>query len=129
MTAVLFFWSAPEATGAAGRPQLTQGRPMLLRTMPTILDAVAVAFEVPRDDLVGRVRTQQVAEARHAAVWIARKTTRLSYSQIGRKLGGRDHTTTLASHGRAVALHAADREFRASAEQALALVEEVFNAW
>jgi hypothetical protein len=48
-------------------------------------------------DLVSARRDKKVAVARHEAFWRCRTETRLSLPQIGKRFGGRDHTTVL--HG------------------------------
>lgn len=45
-------------------------------------------------EILGRSRLKTVAKARHAAWWLCRRTTDLSYPQLG-KLFGRDHTTII----------------------------------
>jgi len=66
--------------------------------MPSvILDAVAQVTNVPVDALTSKRREKQVAYARHLAMHLMRDVAHQSYAQIGRILGGRDHTTVL--HG------------------------------
>ena len=45
-------------------------------------------------------RTKRVCRARHEYFWLCRQRTTLSYPQIGRSCGNRDHTTVL--HGERV---------------------------
>ena len=42
-------------------------------------------------------RTRAVARPRQIAMWLCKQHTTRSYSDIGRRFGGRDHTTVL--HG------------------------------
>jgi chromosomal replication initiator protein len=42
-------------------------------------------------------RVRRIARPRQIAMYLARQLTKMSYPQIGRRLGGRDHTTIL--HG------------------------------
>ena len=66
--------------------------------MPSvILDAVALVTNIPVDALTSKRREKQVAYARHLAMYLLRDVAHQSYAQIGRLLGGRDHTTVL--HG------------------------------
>ncbi len=66
--------------------------------MPSvILDAVAQVMNVPVEALTSKRREKQVAYARHLAMYLLRDIAQQSYAQIGRLLGGRDHTTVL--HG------------------------------
>jgi chromosomal replication initiation ATPase DnaA len=66
-------------------------------SLKAILFAVAAAFRVPVVDIVSHRRPRRICDARHAAYRIARDLTLLTLPQIGRHIGGRDHTTVL--HG------------------------------
>ena len=66
--------------------------------MPSvILDAVAHVTNIPVDAITSKRREKQVAYARHLSMYLLRDLAHQSYAQIGRLLGGRDHTTVL--HG------------------------------
>ncbi|MGH2716210.1 MAG: chromosomal replication initiator protein DnaA [Thermoleophilaceae bacterium] len=60
-----------------------------------IVDAAAQEFGVPRDALLGRDRRRDVSRARQIAMYLARDLTGHNLSEIGRGIGGRDHTTVL----------------------------------
>ena len=62
-----------------------------------ILTAVAKRYGVGRATLICHTRDRRSCEARFAAVWWLLRLTALSTPQIGRLLGGRDHTTVLAA--------------------------------
>jgi chromosomal replication initiator protein len=63
--------------------------------MAEILDATARAFEVSPQALLARDRRPEVARARHVAMYMARVLTTHSLPEIGRMIGGRNHTTVL----------------------------------
>ncbi|MBN1152515.1 MAG: chromosomal replication initiator protein DnaA [Dehalococcoidia bacterium] len=63
----------------------------------TIIHAVAEVFDVPVEDLIGKKRDRKTSLARHAAMYLMRKVTACSFSDIGRELGNRNHATVL--HG------------------------------
>ncbi len=48
------------------------------------------------DDILRRDRSKSVCEARHVAIWLARRKFGLSYPELGREFG-RDHTTCLSA--------------------------------
>jgi chromosomal replication initiation ATPase DnaA len=50
---------------------------------------------VTRVELFGIRRTQHISDARQAVMALACKLTRMSTPDIGRRIGGRDHTTVL----------------------------------
>lgn len=62
-----------------------------------IIDETAEKYEVSKADILSHVRDPKLVIPRHEIMWRARKETEMSYPQIGRKLGERDHTTVM--HG------------------------------
>lgn len=61
----------------------------------SIFDGVANYFNVRISDIKGRRRTKQVVLPRQTAMYLIRKLTDHSLSEIGELCGGRDHTTIL----------------------------------
>lgn len=62
-----------------------------------IIIAVCAVCDVAEVDLKSSRRFRKLIKPRHLACFLLREYTNLSYPQIGRKLGNRDHTTIL--HG------------------------------
>jgi chromosomal replication initiator protein len=60
-----------------------------------IVELVAREWKITEDDLLGRDRSQKIAEPRQVAMYLMRKETDASLPQIGEVLGGRDHTTVM----------------------------------
>ena len=60
-----------------------------------IITAVAAAFGLTTERLIGRDRTREVALPRQIAMYLLRDEINISLPQIGAKLGGRDHTTVM----------------------------------
>ena len=60
-----------------------------------IISIVAKHFHVGEHEIVGHRRTQRVAEARQTGMFIAKRMTGQSLAEIGRRFGGRDHTTVI----------------------------------
>lgn len=52
---------------------------------------------VPISEILGSRRTPDLSHLRHYVMWRARVETGLSYPQIGKYMGNKDHTTVL--HG------------------------------
>lgn len=63
-----------------------------------ILGVVAARYAVPIDALISHSRKAKVVRPRMLVAYLARSLTRLSTSQLGRGLGGRNHTTIVYSH-------------------------------
>ena len=65
-----------------------------------ILKAVSRNFKVSPEDLLGRSRTQKIAQARQVAMYLLIYELELSPTQVGRLLGGRDHATIIHGAGK-----------------------------
>ncbi len=64
-------------------------------TVEKILKTVAQHYHLSVTDLRGKRRTKAVARPRQIAMYLARELTDLSFPEIGRRIGGRDHTTVM----------------------------------
>ncbi len=60
-----------------------------------ILKLVSVHYNVSRPDLLSSRRTAMVVRPRQVAMYLAKVLTPRSLPEIGRRFGGRDHTTVL----------------------------------
>ncbi|MFM9857310.1 chromosomal replication initiator protein DnaA [Pseudoxanthobacter sp. M-2] len=56
---------------------------------------VARHYSIPKTDLVSARRTQAIVRPRQIAMYLAKVLTPRSLPEIGRRFGGRDHTTVL----------------------------------
>jgi chromosomal replication initiator protein len=66
-------------------------------TSADVVDAVTRYYNMSKKDLIGRQRTRDIVAPRQVAMYLLREETDGSLVDIGRELGGRDHTTVL--HG------------------------------
>lgn len=84
-------------------------------------DAVARAFGFEPSALVGQSRRKPVVLARHAAVWVMRnRWPSMSYPQIGKMLGGRDHSTMINALQLTIKRRQSDQKLRALTDALLA---------
>lgn len=60
-----------------------------------VVHAVAYRFAVLPSDIIGRSRHSYLVNARALAAYIMRHRYGMSYPQIGKRLGGRDHSTII----------------------------------
>ena len=81
-----------------------------------ILDAAAQEFGVEREALLARDRRPAVAAARQVAMYLARELTEHSLPEIGRGIGGRNHTTVLHAVNRVSAAIRSDDSMRGSVD-------------
>jgi chromosomal replication initiator protein len=99
--ALFELWATPGVSGASDASrtaQLTAMRAKRQPTLPEIITVVAKYINVPKKQLKSRSRRQSIVLARAVAAYLARELTAVSYAQIGRALGGRDHTTIIHSY-------------------------------
>lgn len=64
-------------------------------TVDEIQKAVAAHFGVTTTDICSKRRTQSVVRPRHVAMYLAKMLTTRSLPDIGRRFGGRDHSTVI----------------------------------
>jgi len=87
--------------GMAMTPQLIDGAladllPHRTEVQPRqVIDTVANIYGLSKERMLGRERTRQVARPRQIAMYLLREEANLSLPQIGKVLGGRDHTTVM----------------------------------
>ncbi len=62
-----------------------------------ILRIVSRHYKVPRNELLSSRRSRDVVRPRQIAMYLAKALTSRSLPEIGRRFGGRDHTTVLHS--------------------------------
>jgi chromosomal replication initiator protein len=62
-----------------------------------ILRIVSRHYKVPRNELLSSRRSRDVVRPRQIAMYLAKALTTRSLPEIGRRFGGRDHTTVLHS--------------------------------
>ena len=75
------------------RPHLRGGEKRI--TIDEIQKATAEHYGMKQADLISERRNRAIARPRQAAMWLAKHLTTRSLPDIGRRFGGRDHTTVL----------------------------------
>lgn len=61
-----------------------------------IIQLIARRYGLTAGDITGRLRTKDITVPRHLAMYLARKIEGVSYPNIGRQFGNRDHTTVIS---------------------------------
>jgi chromosomal replication initiator protein len=80
-------------------------------TIEEIQRRVAEHFNIKQADMQSPRRARQVARPRQVAMYLAKQLTTRSLPEIGRKFGGRDHTTVMHAVKKVEELCAADAGF------------------
>ena len=96
------------------------------KTSPqSILKAVADFYNISSNDLLKRSRKKEVVKPRQVAMFLLREETKLSFPEIGQKLGGRDHSTVIHACEKIRSESAIDEPLK----QELVLIKErVYNS-
>jgi chromosomal replication initiator protein len=76
---------------AAGGPGGSRPAP----SVEAIQDAVCETFAITREELLSANRAARFVWPRQVAMYLARESTNLAFPEIGRRFGGRNHTTVM----------------------------------
>ncbi|MBV9825641.1 MAG: chromosomal replication initiator protein DnaA [Alphaproteobacteria bacterium] len=85
-------------------------------TIDEIQKRVAEHFNIKMAEMTSARRARLVARPRQVAMYLAKQLTARSLPEIGRKFGGRDHTTVMHAVRKVEELVAADRNFAEDVE-------------
>lgn len=102
---------ADEALRGFMRPQRREVR------IATIQKVVASEFGVTVEALKSKSRAQRVAFPRQFAIYLTRELTGIPLVEIGKRFGGRDHTTILHAYGKIARLALQDSSLQERLEK------------
>ena len=88
-------------------------------TIESIQKHVANHFDVPLDILISKSRKQDIAQARHIAMYLTKRLTKFPLKMIGLKFGNRDHSTVVHAINSVKKKQSHDRSFRISVDRLL----------
>lgn len=88
-------------------------------TIENIIEEVSRVFDVTVADIYTDRRSQPLSTARQAAMYCIREATRMSYEEIGKEFGNRDHTTVIYSVQKIERLMKNQPDFKAKIEDIL----------
>jgi chromosomal replication initiator protein len=89
-----------------------------------ILRVVMKHFGVNRGDLLSSRRNRSIVRPRQIGMWLAKSLTARSLPEIGRRFGGRDHTTVLHAIRKIESLLAEDATLREEVEVLKRMLKE-----
>ncbi len=67
-------------------------------TIASVQAEVERYFKISHEDIVSNKRSKSITQPRHIAIYLSRIMTNESLMTIGKKFGGRDHTTVMHSY-------------------------------
>jgi chromosomal replication initiator protein len=89
-----------------------------------IQKVVARHFNVSKSDLLSSRRTRTIVRPRQIAMYLAKMLTPRSLPEIGRRFGGRDHTTVLHAVRKVEELMSGDKALAEEVELLKRLIDE-----
>ena len=92
-------------------------------TVDRIQRAVCEEFRVTLTDMTSKRRARAIARPRQVAMYLSKKMTKRSLPDIGRRFGGRDHTTVMHAVKRIEALRLEDGSFNAQIDSVEAVLK------
>ena len=66
-------------------------------TVDSIQEFVSKKFNIKSDEIISKSNSKRITEPRQIAIYLCKKLTKLSLSEIGNHFGGKHHTTILHS--------------------------------
>lgn len=118
------FEQAPVSATEFGEPPLIDGETVYPVTVRDIARAVCRYFQISMIDVVSSRRAIAIVRPRHIIMYLARQMTTRSLPEIGRLLGGKDHTTVLHGHWKISELVKTDEHLTAQIEDIRRMVNE-----
>ena len=82
-----------------------------------VINVVADYYNLAPNQLVGKVRTGQLALARHVAMYLIRINIDVPLNKIGNMFGGRDHTTVMNGISKVESMLKTDEALKAAIEE------------
>lgn len=64
-------------------------------TYESILETVSEFYQIPKRDILGKIRIKKIAHARHIAMYFCYHYMKATLKETGEYFGGRDHSTVL----------------------------------
>lgn len=119
-----------ELSGSAITPELTEIAladllPQVTEVQPDqVVDLVARSFNLTKERLISRDRSRNVALPRQIAMYLLRRESDISLPQIGKVLGGRDHSTVMYAIDKITELLESDDRLR---KQVVQLRQKLHN--
>lgn len=82
-----------------------------------ITQAVCQHYGIKQKEITSKSRKQAIAQARQIAMYLIQRYTGAAYAQIGRRFGGRDHSTVLYACNQTARRLSVDKAFRREIEE------------
>ncbi|MCR5676346.1 MAG: chromosomal replication initiator protein DnaA [Lachnospiraceae bacterium] len=88
-----------------------------------IIDKVCSYYGISKEDIISQKRSKDIALPRQTAMYFIRTMTDTSFDEIGKSLGGRDHTTVMSGINKIKEQIQLDRSFADQVEKIRQLIK------
>ena len=78
--------------------ELLGGAEPISITVDKIFSTVYKKYGVSKEDIIGPKKNKEIANARHIMCYLIREVTEMSFPNIGKMMGNRDHSTIISSY-------------------------------
>jgi chromosomal replication initiator protein len=86
-------------------------------TMENVLQTITEQFGTSQKELFSKSRKQSLVRCRQLAMYLTHKYTNMAYAEIGRRFGGRDHTTVIHACTQISTRISSDADYRHQVEE------------
>ena len=86
-------------------------------TMDNVIQTITEQMAVSQKELFSKSRKQSLVRCRQLAMYLTHKYTNMAYAEIGRRFGGRDHTTVMHACSQIQGRIASDSDYRHQVEE------------
>ena len=100
---------------------------MIVPAVGELVDFIADEFSISATEIYARRRLAEPTAARDIVAWLARHLTGYSLPQIGRALGGRDHSTIISAVKRVEEAREKDPAYRRMTDELRTRAETFLN--
>jgi chromosomal replication initiator protein len=86
-------------------------------TMENVLQTITEQMGTTQKELFSKSRKQSLVRCRQLAMYLTHKYTNMAYAEIGRRFGGRDHTTVIHACSQISTRISSDADYRHQVEE------------
>ncbi|MCL1902993.1 MAG: chromosomal replication initiator protein DnaA [Oscillospiraceae bacterium] len=94
-------------------------------TVERVINEVASIYGISEDDIRSKKRSADISTARQIAIYVVHKITKLSYVEIGKEFGNRDHSTIVYAINKVKDIIVKDKGYRDTIEDTIRNVENL----
>lgn len=95
-------------------------------TSQTILKCVADFYGIPINDISKKGRKKEIVKPRQVAMFLLREESKLSFPEIGSKVGGRDHSTVIHAYNK---IKKEEDQDESTKQELLLLKERIYQSF